>query len=315
MRPAFFLVRPSRAPETATRPRLRFSRRSDRCSLGRSRELARAAAGYGGRLAPRAGDDPRLVPLLEDALLALAGSDDELRLHFSPASDSTRRRAIARSPRPAERRGSRARPPKRQSHRPRSRTRRADLRDHRARHDRRMPRARGRALRGSHPDRRRGADAGPHGRTDHPPHPRQRRTGNGRPRDRDGERPEAPTAGAAVADSQRRRDARARRRKARRGRGLDRERIRCRKPHDACSVLRPRLPAVHARRAARERRARGAGTPAGRQSLPRQACLSLRIDPPSRPDGTKRGRAARISTTSPETSSPSCRSTWNGCWQ
>jgi DNA-binding SARP family transcriptional activator/tetratricopeptide (TPR) repeat protein len=45
-----------------------------------SYELARAAAGYGGRIVwGRADDDQRLVPLLEDALLALRGEDVELR--------------------------------------------------------------------------------------------------------------------------------------------------------------------------------------------------------------------------------------------
>jgi DNA-binding SARP family transcriptional activator len=48
--------------------------------LGLARELARAAAGYGGRLAfGRAGDDERLVPLLEEGLAALADEDLELR--------------------------------------------------------------------------------------------------------------------------------------------------------------------------------------------------------------------------------------------
>jgi hypothetical protein len=48
--------------------------------LGLGREVARAAAGYGGRLAfGRAGDDDRLVPLLEEGLAALAEDDVELR--------------------------------------------------------------------------------------------------------------------------------------------------------------------------------------------------------------------------------------------
>jgi tetratricopeptide (TPR) repeat protein len=48
--------------------------------LGLTTELARAAAGYGGRIVwARAGDDDRLVPLLEEALAALAGDDAELR--------------------------------------------------------------------------------------------------------------------------------------------------------------------------------------------------------------------------------------------
>jgi DNA-binding SARP family transcriptional activator len=45
-----------------------------------NRELARAAAGYGGRLVfARAADDQRLVPLLEDGLAALGNEDIELR--------------------------------------------------------------------------------------------------------------------------------------------------------------------------------------------------------------------------------------------
>jgi DNA-binding SARP family transcriptional activator len=48
--------------------------------LALPRELARAAAGYGGRLVwERPGDDDRLVPLLEEGLAALADEDVELR--------------------------------------------------------------------------------------------------------------------------------------------------------------------------------------------------------------------------------------------
>ena len=48
--------------------------------LGLPRELARAAAGYGGRIAfARAGGDARLVPLLEEGLTALAENEVELR--------------------------------------------------------------------------------------------------------------------------------------------------------------------------------------------------------------------------------------------
>ena len=48
--------------------------------LGLANELARAAVGYGGRIVwARAGDDSRLVPLLEEALAALAMEDAELR--------------------------------------------------------------------------------------------------------------------------------------------------------------------------------------------------------------------------------------------
>ena len=48
--------------------------------LGLSRELARAAAGYGGRIMyARGGGDDRLVPLLEEGLAALGEEDVELR--------------------------------------------------------------------------------------------------------------------------------------------------------------------------------------------------------------------------------------------
>ena len=48
--------------------------------LSLPRELARAAAGYGGRIVwGRAGDDERLVPLLEEGLAALPEDDVELR--------------------------------------------------------------------------------------------------------------------------------------------------------------------------------------------------------------------------------------------
>jgi DNA-binding SARP family transcriptional activator len=48
--------------------------------LGLARELATAAAGYGGRIVwDRAGDDDRLVPLLEAGLAALGGEDVLLR--------------------------------------------------------------------------------------------------------------------------------------------------------------------------------------------------------------------------------------------
>jgi tetratricopeptide (TPR) repeat protein len=48
--------------------------------LGLSRSLARAAVGYGGRFVwGRAGDDDRLVPLLEEGLVALGEEDVELR--------------------------------------------------------------------------------------------------------------------------------------------------------------------------------------------------------------------------------------------
>jgi DNA-binding SARP family transcriptional activator len=48
--------------------------------LGLPRELARAAAGYGGRTVwSRAGNDERLVPLLEEGLAAIGDDDDEFR--------------------------------------------------------------------------------------------------------------------------------------------------------------------------------------------------------------------------------------------
>jgi len=51
--------------------------------LGLSRQLARAASGYGGRIMiARAGDDGRLVPLLEEGLAALADEDIELRVRL-----------------------------------------------------------------------------------------------------------------------------------------------------------------------------------------------------------------------------------------
>ena len=51
--------------------------------LGLSRELALAAAGYGGRIPwARRGDDDRVVPLLEEGLAALAEDDVELRVRL-----------------------------------------------------------------------------------------------------------------------------------------------------------------------------------------------------------------------------------------
>ena len=51
--------------------------------LGLPRELARAAADYGGRIVwARAGEDERLVPLLEEGLAGLAGEDVELRVRL-----------------------------------------------------------------------------------------------------------------------------------------------------------------------------------------------------------------------------------------
>jgi DNA-binding SARP family transcriptional activator/tetratricopeptide (TPR) repeat protein len=51
--------------------------------LGLSRELARAAVGYGGRIAwVRAGDDERIVPLLEEGIAVLGDQGDELRVRL-----------------------------------------------------------------------------------------------------------------------------------------------------------------------------------------------------------------------------------------
>jgi DNA-binding SARP family transcriptional activator/tetratricopeptide (TPR) repeat protein len=51
--------------------------------LGLARELARAAAGYGGRIIfERAGSDDRLVPLLEEGLAALGDEEAELRVRL-----------------------------------------------------------------------------------------------------------------------------------------------------------------------------------------------------------------------------------------
>jgi tetratricopeptide (TPR) repeat protein len=51
--------------------------------LGAASQLARAALGYGGRfLWTRAGADPHVVPLLQDALVLLGGNDDRLRVRL-----------------------------------------------------------------------------------------------------------------------------------------------------------------------------------------------------------------------------------------
>jgi hypothetical protein len=50
---------------------------------GSAEQLARAALGYGGRFVwARAGDDRRIVPLLQDALVMLGGSNDRLRVRL-----------------------------------------------------------------------------------------------------------------------------------------------------------------------------------------------------------------------------------------
>ena len=51
--------------------------------LGLAREFARSAVGFGGRILwARAGDDARLVPLIEEALLVLDDQDVELRIRL-----------------------------------------------------------------------------------------------------------------------------------------------------------------------------------------------------------------------------------------
>jgi tetratricopeptide (TPR) repeat protein len=50
---------------------------------GNARHLARAALGYGGRIPwLRPGQDTRLIPMLQDALVLLGGSDDRLRVRL-----------------------------------------------------------------------------------------------------------------------------------------------------------------------------------------------------------------------------------------
>ena len=81
-------------------------------SARRAVELARAALGYGGRTVwQRAGDDLRLVPLLEEALAAIGESDRALRCRLLDAPGrSAARPAVARAALVAERGGGRARP-------------------------------------------------------------------------------------------------------------------------------------------------------------------------------------------------------------
>lgn len=51
--------------------------------LGAADMLGRAVLGYGGRVTyARVGDDPHLIPLLQDALVLLGGSDDRLRVRL-----------------------------------------------------------------------------------------------------------------------------------------------------------------------------------------------------------------------------------------
>jgi tetratricopeptide (TPR) repeat protein len=68
--------------------------------VGLSRDLARAAAGYGGRIVwARAGEDDRLVPLLEEAIKVLGEEDLDLRARLSEALrdelSRTRRDAVS----------------------------------------------------------------------------------------------------------------------------------------------------------------------------------------------------------------------------
>src|SRR5262249_12990632 len=98
--------------------------------LGLSRELARAAAGYGGRIVwARAGGDERLVPLLEDGLPALAADDLDAsgRLPAPPPGAPP----ASRRPQP---RGGGARTALGRPGHTRLRARRPHLRDHRAGH-------------------------------------------------------------------------------------------------------------------------------------------------------------------------------------
>jgi tetratricopeptide (TPR) repeat protein len=69
-----------RAGNTAIAKEAFLNAAADARRFGGSRELARAAIGYGGRIIwARAGDDDRLVPLLEEALEALEPEEAELR--------------------------------------------------------------------------------------------------------------------------------------------------------------------------------------------------------------------------------------------
>jgi DNA-binding SARP family transcriptional activator len=70
----------ARAGDTPTAKRTFLEAAGIARRLGLARQLARAAAGYGGRIAwGRAGEDRALVPLLEEGLAALAEDDFELR--------------------------------------------------------------------------------------------------------------------------------------------------------------------------------------------------------------------------------------------
>jgi tetratricopeptide (TPR) repeat protein len=78
------LAKPSLGPGTnGAAKKAAFEAAAVARRLGLSRELARAAADYGGRIVwARAGDDVRLVPLLEEGLDALGEEDVELRVRL-----------------------------------------------------------------------------------------------------------------------------------------------------------------------------------------------------------------------------------------
>ena len=218
--------------------------------LGLSRELARAAAGYGGRIVwVRAGADDRLVPLLEEGLAALADEDVELRarllarlagaLRDEPSRD--RRDALSRE----------AVELARQTGNPTALAYALDGRAAaiaRPRHGGGVPRARHRAPRGGRANRRRRAGRGralspDHGAASSRRHP----WGGGRSRRGEPHRRRAQAACSALAGRRRQGDARAGAGQAHRGRGARPRRGRARRARAAIGgnpCL--RAPAVHA---------------------------------------------------------------------
>jgi tetratricopeptide (TPR) repeat protein len=73
----------SRAGDTAASRRVLLEAAAIARRLGLARELARAAAEYGGRIVyARAGDDEWILPLLEEALAALPQDEVELRVNL-----------------------------------------------------------------------------------------------------------------------------------------------------------------------------------------------------------------------------------------
>ena len=73
----------SQAGDTSSAKRALLAAAGIARRLGLAHALARAAAEYGGRIIyARAGDDERVLPLLEEALLGLAGEDAELRVRL-----------------------------------------------------------------------------------------------------------------------------------------------------------------------------------------------------------------------------------------